>query len=240
MKKALYQVVTTVLVALSLLACGKSSNDNSGHNPGASGPVAGTPAQNCNIPGNTGCTPNVYQQNAPQFQTWQWNNNGFCGCPAGYRAVMNMSWGISCAPDNWFPTSYYYGYYHANQVFYGLQNTQLNSIPQVTYSPATSAYNNSCAQAAITCDIRLNDASGRNANCGNQGTCRATAGGTYMGLCTTGYGVENYGNPYNPYNSNNCQRYMGYYGWVTVCGATYNGYGYGTGNNIYGGQMNPR
>ncbi len=221
MKKSLFNVFSTVIVLVALAACGKS--DDGGESGG--GTVAATPTQNCNIPGNTGCNPGVYQQYAPNFQTFQYSNaNGFCGCPAGYRPVMNMTWGISCAPDNWFPTSTYYSYNY-NTVLYYSQNNQWSSIPQITYSPATAGNNTSCSTAASVCDTRLTDPStGANSQCQSGASCRATSGGSYVGLCTVGYGSDSYNRPAN----SSCYRYTSYYGWVNVC--AYGSYGtYGSG-----------
>ena len=111
----------------------------------------------------------------------------------GYRPVMNSSWGISCAPAGFFPNMNngygYYGYSYRN-VYYGqyyAQNGQWSSIPQVAYNPAVYGANSNCyATAASVCDIRSN-------NCPGGSVCRATSGGSYLGICTYGTGVEYYG-----------------------------------------------
>lgn len=239
MKKVIYSFMTTAAVLMMFVACGKSGGGGDSSSPNGNGTTyATTPNQPCNIPGNTNCNPNIYQQYAPTFTTYQYGNaNGFCGCPGGYRPVMNASWGISCAPDNWFPNSNYYAYNY-NTVLYYTQNGQWTGIPQVAYSPASSGYNSTCSTAASVCDTRLTDPStGRNSQCSSGGYCRASAGGSYIGLCTYGAGNETYSN-----SGNGCMRYT-YYGWVNVCGGSgYGGYGYmgggfyyGTGNNMGGG-----
>lgn len=237
MKKTIYLLVSTLAVVVSLAACGKKDSGGGSSGDGG-GTVATTPNQPCNIPGNSSCTPNVYQQYAPNFQNFQYGNaNGFCGCPAGYRPVMNVQWGISCAPDNWFPASAYYQAYNYNTVMYYSQNNQWTSIPQITYSPGTSGYNNSCATAASVCDTRLtNPNTGSNPQCGNGGYCRSTSGGSYVGLCTIGAGHDVYSQPQG--GGYGCMRWSSYYGWVNVCG--YNGGGAYYGGGFYYGTQLPR
>jgi hypothetical protein len=246
MKKALYSALMMVMVVVSLAACKKSDGGGSSDDSGG-GTIATTPNQNCNIPGTSGCNPNLYQQYAPNFIPYQGTyTNGFCGCPAGYRPVMNMSWGISCAPSNYFPSSYYYS---STQVTFQIQNGQVSSMPQVTYAAAASGYVGNCYSAATSvCDVRSNSNPSNggypvSAQCpavngAPQGYCRGIGGGSYMGICSNGVGNESYSNRYN----NGCYRRNGYGGWMNVCRGAYgsyyyNGYEsdyYGTGD-VYGG-----
>jgi hypothetical protein len=237
MKKAVYAFITAMTLVSVLAACGKKSEDNGGNGGAAASPggtFAQTPDSSCNIPGSTTCTPNQYSQFGNQFINYQWTNNGsFCGCPAGYRPIMNPQWGLSCAPDNYFPNYSYgnsyqyqyqaYSYSTVNYYEWYSQNGQISSIPQVTYSPGVSGQNGGCyAQAAAVCDIRAAN------TCANGSTCRASAGGSYLGFCTAGYGNESYSNPQNcyqrQYNSN-----WGGYAWVNICTSGF-GFKPGAGN----------
>ncbi len=189
--------LTLISVSCQKKDDGGSSANNNGTATTQQTTYAQTPQQSCNMPGNPNCTPSTYwQYNNSQvnFQSYQWSNsNGFCGCAAGYRPVMNSSWGISCAPAGFFPNMNngygYYGYSYRN-VYYGqyyAQNGQWSSIPQVAYNPAVYGANSNCyATAASVCDIRSN-------NCPGGSVCRATSGGSYLGICTYGTGVEYYG-----------------------------------------------
>ncbi len=219
MKKALSTLMLLTGVVLAV-ACKKS--DGGGGDGG--GTYAGTPAQTCATAGDPSCTaaqPYYYQQNFPQMINYQWNYaNGYCGCPAGYRPVMNFNWGMNCAPANWFPTSAYYGAsayvtYNVSSFFYAPQNVQWTSIPQVTYSPAVSGNVSSCgAQASAVCDTRVAN------SCSGGAICRQAGGGSYLGFCTTGTGNESYQYP-NPQNG--CMTYTPYAGWVNTCGGYYGG-----------------
>jgi hypothetical protein len=232
MKKAVYSILMVATFAAALVACKPNDGGGGGGNDGG-GQVATTPAQTCNIPGNTGCNPSVYQQYDSQFVNYTWGNTGsFCGCPAGYRPVMNVSWGISCAPSGFFGASYFqYQSYQYIDIQYPAQNGQYNSIPQVPYSPAVTGYNGNCYTNAVSaCDVRTNSTTtGMSTQCGNSGTCRAAGGGTYMGFCSNSVGQD----VYSPYTStNNCYRRTGPYGtWINICSSGYGG-GYG---GYYGG-----
>ncbi len=222
MKKAFSTLMMLVAVVAFAVACKKNDDSGGGSNYAATPTVA--PTQNCVNPATPGCTPaqpNFYQQNAPQFINYQWGYaNGFCGCPTGYRPVMNQSWGMSCAPYSWFPNGFYYSSYATFDIqsnWYGPQNGQWTSIPQVTYSPATSGNTTSCgAVASVICDTR------NPATCTNGSTCRQVGGGTYLGLCSNGVGNESY---QNPTPQNGCAVYNGY-GWVNVCSGGNSGYYY--------------
>lgn len=199
MKKAAYVFITALTLVSVLVACGKKDSDdgNGGGAAAAGGTYAQTPTANCNVPGAANCNPGAYSQ-FPAFTPYQWTNtNGFCGCPQGSRPVMNPQWGMSCAPDNYFPNQFGYQFqfqtYSYNQVRnwdqYS-QNGQMTNTPVVNYAPAISGQNAGCyAQAAAVCDVRSPN------TCAAGSTCRASAGGSYLGFCTAGYGNETYSHP---------------------------------------------
>jgi len=221
MKKILFPLMTVVLLGLS--ACQKSDDGNGG---GGGGTTAETP---CNISGNTTCNPGYYNQDPrlSSFPAYQWsNNNGFCGCPIGQRPIMNPQWGISCAPDSYWGGNYnYLGYNYGNTSsvysYYG-QNTQWSSVPQVSYTPAVSGAGNCYANAASACDIRDQN------SCGGGAYCRATGGGSYIGLCTVGAGTSTYSN-----NSGSCWQNSPGWGRIYVCGYNNNGYYYPRSNDSF-------
>jgi len=240
MKKAFSSLLVLVAVTtlMSTVACKK--NDDGG---GDGGTFAATPtpvpAQNCATAGDPRCTPaqpNYYQVNAPQFTTYQWGyTNGYCGCPGGYRPVMNINWGVSCAPDYWFPTSGYYmtGGYTIQTFMYAPQNGQWTSSPLATYSPAISGSASGCgAQVSAICDTRVAN------SCSGGAVCRPASGGSYLGLCTNGTGVDNYQAP-----QNTCRFVWTGYSYYYSCGTGYygngiygSGYGYGY-SYSYGGML---
>jgi hypothetical protein len=217
MKKALSSLFTLLAVVILVSACKKNDDGGGGDTGAFAATPPAAPAQNCATPGNPACTPAqpyYYQQNFPQTQSYQWGYaNGYCGCPIGYRPIMNYNWGLSCAPATWFPGYEYYSYggvvaYNVQSFFYGPQNGQWTSIPQVTYSPAVSGNVQSCgAQATAVCDIRVAN------SCTGGAICRPAGGGSYLGLCTNGSGNESYSSP-TPIGG--CMRYT-YYGWVNSC-----------------------
>lgn len=205
MKKITMAVFAMFAALLVLNACQKK--DDGG------GTYATTPVQPCNVPGNSNCNPGVYQEVGPQTQAYQWSySNGFCGCPQGYRPIMNQQWGISCAPSYWFPTSAYYSYSYNQVAYYQAQNTQQMAMPQVTYNPVVSGNTNNCyANAASVCDIR------NPGTCSNGATCRLASGGGYLGYCTTGTGNESYSHRV-------CNMEWDYYqGYVYRCRDNYSG-----------------
>ncbi len=214
MRKSLIVLTAAVATLLVLNACQPKKDEGSG------GTYAATPVQNCNVPGNTNCNPGVYREVGPQTQDYQWSySGGFCGCNDGYRPIMNQQWGISCAPSNWFPQSSYYSYNY-NTVAYQSQNTQWMSIPQVTYNPVVSGNTTNCyANAASVCDTRKPD------TCGDSGVCRQSAGGSYLGFCTTGTGNESYSQEVCNWEWDN------YQGYVRRCRTNYSGGSNGTGSN---------
>jgi hypothetical protein len=148
---------------------------------------------------------------------------------------MNISWGVSCAPDNWFPTSSYYATYTVQGFYYLPQNGQWTSTQQATYSPAVSGSVNGCgAQVSAICDLRVPN------SCAGGAVCRAASGGSYLGLCTTGTGVDNY--QYQPAPSS-CRYVSNGYAYYYTCG--YGGYGiygndYGYGYSYSYGGVLPR
>lgn len=186
-KKKLFVSLITLTVALVALNACQKKDDGGGVGATPAATPTNVPVQTCNVPGNTACNPGVYQQVGPQMQGYQWSySGGFCGCQTGFRPVMNSQWGISCAPDGWFPNASYYGFNYS-QVAYQTQNNQWMTIPQVTYSPVISGNANNCyATAASVCDIRTAN------SCASGGVCRPSAGGSYLGFCTHGTGNESY------------------------------------------------
>ena len=212
MNKTISSFFAIALAVSALVACQK--NDGGGNSGGDGGVQATTPAQNCNIPGTSSdqCNPATYNQLVPNtFINYQWSfSGGFCGCPIGYRPVMNPQWGISCAPLNYFgglnPTQF--AGYSYQQVITSSQNGQWSSIPQITYSPAVSGNGNNCyANASSVCDTRSN-------SCGTGGVCRPTSGGSYIGLCTYGTGIDTYGSPTAP---TSCMVWSNWGGWINRC-----------------------
>ncbi len=206
-----YWILSVFLFSLMLVGCQKDDSSESG----GSFATTPNPTQNCVDASNPACIPpqpNYYQQNAPQFINYQWNYaNGFCGCPSGYRPVFNYNWGLACAPGFWQPNYSYYNVVAINvqSLFNSPQNGQWTSIPQMTYSPATSGSASACgAQASVVCDTR------NPATCTGGSQCIAVGGGTYMGLCTTGSGNETF---YNPSQSSGCLVFNAW-SYVNVCG----------------------
>ena len=227
MKKAFSTLMMLAAVLTIAVACKKNDDSSGGGGTYAATPTPG-PAQNCVDASNPNCVPtqpNYYAQNAPQFTNYQWSyTNGFCGCPVGFRPVMNFNWGLSCAPNYWFPGSEYYMTYNIQTFYYPPQNGQWTNIPLVTYSPATSGNVSSCSAAAAICDTRATNP------CGNGQVCRQAAGGSYLGLCTSGTGNDNYQAP--PPN-NNCRTVNYGSAWVTYCSYGFNSYYYsGAGNGM--------
>lgn len=222
MKKAVYTFVMTATLIGVLVACNKSDDSGS-----TNGGIAVTPNQTCNIPGVTTCNPSIYQQYDSQFVNYNWTTtNGFCGCPVGYRPIMNMQWGISCAPYTFFQTSYFtYQGYQYSDVMYPAQNGQVMNIPLASYSPAANTpYAGNCyTQAATVCDVRSNNPStGVSTQCNNMGSCRAAGGATYMGFCTNGLGHDFYS---GGGTLGNCLRRTGPYGtYINICNYQFNGY----------------
>jgi len=209
---------------LALAACSRS-----GDGVGGGQTVAQTPGAGCNLPNangthghnsynqngwNTNCDPNTYNQYGWQSYPYGWSPNagGFCGCPAGTRPVVHPQWGLGCAPMNAFQWSAYayvgFGYQP--------QNLQWVNTNQVAYSAAVSS-GNCYVDAARACDVRDPNA------CGGNGVCRATNGASTIGLCTRGYGNENYHQP-------RCQQYWNGYAYVFFCSNSYSG-GYGFGGD---------
>lgn len=231
MKKLIW-LALGVLVLTS--ACAKKDDGGGSATPST---IALTPNQPCNIPGQTQCDPNYYNQYqqygwmAPQ--PYQWSNaNGYCGCPQGYVATFNPSWGYGCVLASAMGAGYnnnpyvywnfqggfnnnygnpYYAYgsnYGYPQGYQGqlppAQNGQWLNIPQNTYQPVISGTGNCSVQAAGACDVRNPN------SCGPNAICRVVGGGSTMGLCTSGVGHD--------YYSSNChiERRQHYSYWV--CG----------------------
>lgn len=238
-----------LVAAVALSACQKSDDNNGGNTN--QNLYAQTPCTSANL-SNCGNGYNAYNNGSIQFLNYQGSySNGFCGCPYGYRPVMNPYSGLACAPSNFFsPYSNYnpgysmWGYSYGN-IYSGLnnnyygngygggygggitsmpgQNNQWSSIPQVTYSAAVSGSNSGCyANAAATCDLRQAN------TCGGGSVCRPTGGGTYLGICSYQRGTEGY------QQANGCIQRQRNGGWINICGygGYSNGYGGGYGNPL--------
>lgn len=207
--------IFSLLTILALVACQKNESSDNGET------YAATPAQNCADAANPACIPaqpNYYQQNAPQFINYQWGYaNGFCGCPVGFRPVFNSNWGLACAPLQWQGAYTYNSVISISvqNIFYGPQNGQWTSVPQMTYSPATYGSASQCgAQASLVCDIRVPT------SCSGGSQCIAAGGGTYMGFCTRGSGNEYFRPQFS--SGANCYVFNGNV-YVNVCsGSGYN------------------
>jgi hypothetical protein len=197
-----FLLIGAILGSLAVLGCGKSSSGEGsagGTNPNPT-PVgsgyAATP-QPCNIqnqnqlgyPQTANCqnynnwyagwNPNLIQWS---YGTWYWpvqyqvsSNN--CGCPAGYYPVYGQTFGIACAPANYFSSNIvYFNYGWTGYSYWNYpQNGGWTNIPQIPYQgPANQ---NTCAQnTAQGCDVRLN-------TCPAGSTCQPVGGGSTIGLC---------------------------------------------------------
>lgn len=211
---------------LGLAACAKSGGDNGG---AGGGQIAQTP---CNAPQGGSCNPGYYNQMqglqipAPQAYTAGYNG-GYCGCAGGYRPIFNPQWGFACAPANYLNYESYVGYNY--QSVYQSQNMSGLNAQQIYYSPLQyGGQQGSCfSDFALSCDVRIAN------SCSNGGQCRAIGGGSTIGVCTNGYGVDTYNTGYTtsnyPYNNN------GYYGsgGGYYNGGYYNGGNYNSGNCRY-------
>ncbi len=238
-----------LVAAVALSACQKSDNGGGSNNSNdtyATTPCSGSNLTNC----NGGYSP--YNDGSIQFINYQGSYaNGFCGCPYGYRPIMNPYSGLACAPSNFFapfarrnPGYGMWGYSYRN-VYNGFnngqyssssyggitnipgQNNQWSSIPQVTYNAAISGGNSGCyANAAATCDIRQAN------SCGDGSVCRPTGGGTYLGICSYQKGTEGY------QQANSCFQRQINGGYINICGYGGYSYGYNNGNGGYYGGGN--
>lgn len=217
--KKIGQILMMAFVVTSLLSACQKKDDggNSVATTPAPAPAAPVTAQ-CNVPGNTTCNPQVYQNNQWSVYPYQWNYyNGFCGCPANYRPVYNSVWGIGCAPMNAFTgNTPYLGW------MYQAQNNQWLNVPQITYSATVSTNGNCFSDAAQACDAGVANSCGANAE------CRKIGPASSLGLCVSKAGAEYYGN-------NQCF-YQGNY-WVCPSNYYYSG-NYPYGNGYYNGYYN--
>lgn len=204
---------------LAITACKKSSDDNQ---PG--GTIAATPCTaTCNGTIYTG----VPGLAAPTAYTYGLNS-GFCGCAYGTRPIYHPEWGFACVQANTIAYSAYLGY--NSSTIYQAQNVAALNMQQINYSPVQYGSENNCfSSVAASCDVR---AAG---SCTNGGFCRPIGGGSSVGVCTTGAGVDSYnsGNPaVTPYsNSPYSNNYMAnpYYGGGYYAGAAFGVGAYGTG-----------
>lgn len=248
MKKAIYTLLMTAAVVMSIVACQKKDDGNQ----------ASTPTVNCNIPGNTSCNPGEYEQYG-LTQYGAYNGGLFCNCPIGTRPVMNTQWGLSCAPDLFFTSYQQYNYNfqfgaYPSSVFnmggvtyYQSQNLQWTSIRQEQFRPVNNygSVSTCYSYAASVCNVSLNGTNGINPQCitagGSAGTCMQAPGysgpASGLGVCSnstmnTGgyYGGGYNGGYYNQNQTYGCIRYVGGYP-VNVCTNTW-----GSG----GGYTNPR
>jgi len=211
---------------LALGACAKSGGDNGG----GGGQIAQTP---CNAPQGGSCNPGVYSQNpglqipAPQAYTAGYSG-GYCGCSSGYRPIYNPQWGFACAPANTFTYENYVGYSY--QSIYQSQNNSGLNAQQIYYSPLQYGGQGSCfSDFALSCDVRIAN------SCTNGGQCRAIGGGSSIGVCTSGVGVDSYNTGTTNINYPGYYGNDGYYGNGGYYGGGYYGYGgnYNSGNCRY-------
>ncbi len=191
-------------IGLFLSACAKSSDSNGGGG-GGGGTVADTP---CN-------GPSCYSQNGggyflppPVPNPYLYGpNGGYCGCSVGQRPVFNPQWGYACVSTQYMTYNYYLGYSANNLYGFQGQNTiPLNNSP-IAYSPLPYGGTANCQQnIAASCDTRATPA------CTNGGICRPIGGGSSIGVCTTGQGIESYYPPTpGPYGGYGYGGYPGAY-----------------------------
>lgn len=180
------------ILSVGLISCANNNNDNGG-GVGPNQEIAVTP-QACNIPGQLNCNPGYFNAFGQPWgiQLPFQNNfaNGFCGCPQGMRPIMNQQWGLACAPVFMLNFNNLGFVYHTFQFSFFAQNTGWSGVPQANYNPAISG-NLSC-QVTTACDTRIANA------CVNGGVCRPVGGGSAIGLCTIGSGIENYNPGFQP------------------------------------------
>jgi hypothetical protein len=207
--------VLSALLLGGLLTLGACKKKDDGGGAGG-GNVAATPCTaTCDssvystLPGLT--NPTAYTYGA---------NGGFCGCGYGNRPIYNSQWGFACVPSNTLNYSAYWGY--NTSTIYQSQNTQAMNMQQVSYTPLQYGADSNCfSSIAASCDVRAVN------SCTNGGTCRPIGGGSSVGVCTTGTGVDNYNattttNPvYDAYNP--------YYNYGYNSGYGYNNGGYSSG-----------
>ncbi len=165
--------------------------------PGVSTDQFASTPQPCNyqnsqlgIPVPQNCS--IYSQYYTQWPTtqtswsygaWYWPqqyqpSTTNCGCPSGYLPVYGLTYGIACAPTQYFGNQvvYYNVGYTGGQYWNQYQNTGWVNIPQNTYNPYQTSYNGCLATTAQGCDVRLN-------NCPTGSVCQPAGGGSTIGLC---------------------------------------------------------
>lgn len=202
-------IITAGLI-ISSTACQKKDDGGSGGTIAQTPPPPTTtntpPPTTCNIPGASpsACNPNYYYQNG---WTYSYTNNqlglGYCGCPAGTIPVMNMGWGMGCAPMNYsVGTSSYSGWN------YPASNTQVLNQPPSYYTVPTSYApqngGNCYPFAAQACNVSIAG------SCGFNSVCVASAAGSTLGVCQYAATLE-----VNHIN-NNCHQnnWGGFYYWT--------------------------
>lgn len=215
-----------VIGSLMLSACAKSGGDsNNGGQP--TGTIVDTPCSGSSCYNQYG---NGYFSPPPVPNPYIYGaNNGYCGCSAGQRPVYNPTWGFACVSSQQLTYNFYLGY--SAQYLYEIpsQNTIPLNMSQINYSPLPYGGTANCFQhIAAACDVRVSNP------CTNGGQCRPVGGGSSIGVCTNGQGIENYypQNPYPhpyggyggypptaPYGYNNCTyKQTSWGGYVYTCG----------------------
>ncbi len=168
--------IASTLLVLSLVACNKSSDNNSGV---AAPPVAVTTNPNCANPQvyDPNCT-GYNQYNQFGFQAYGANsfygNRGYCNCQPGFRPVWGQI-GMGCVQiDQIRPFAGVYLY--AGNAPNNYQTVNINQISNYTGYPQSQSAN--CFDSvAYSCLIdRAN-------YCGQGRLCRPTAPGSRMGIC---------------------------------------------------------
>ena len=247
MKKSILAPLASLLLMalLGLSACQKKDDNNGGAQADvyAQTPCSATNLTNC----NNGAY-NQYGNNQVQFLTYQGNyNNGFCGCPAGYRPIMNPTMGLSCAPANFFGSANYnynngnnrYGYasrysYGSNSgyVRWGYSYSTINNYGNyghsqhqggITQQPGQNSQWSSIPQVTYSAAL-----SGTNSNCYTQAaaTCDLRAANSCggNGVCRptgggTYLGICSYGRGAENYQqANGCIQRTNNGGYYNICG----------------------
>lgn len=202
-----FLILGAILSSLSFSGCGSSSSSSGGGQPAPHpNSAAGMPAdfaatpQPCNNQNQNGFPQSAQCQhynnwysgwNPNQIQwyygAWYWPQYGQvtgynCGCPNGFYPVSGQTFGIACAPVQYFNSSTLYWNSGWNQNHYQYQywnypqNGGYINIPQNHYQGSTQqglCNQNSTAQG---CDVRLN-------TCPSGSSCQPVGGGSTIGLC---------------------------------------------------------
>lgn len=224
-----------IIFALFVAACGDKGGGGGG---GGSKTVAVTPADMRCINGSTVCNTGAYANytgwttyslpyGATQYNySSYFNQNGFCGCPAGYAPAYNGSMGLGCISNQFLQPVSSYTVFMAfgGGGFTGWgDGGAVNNQPQ--YSNIPGSPNQGLCSHSLTQSCLLDQAN----SCGVGSTCSQVISGSNLGVCINPYQNQNsYQNTnYNNYNT-------GYvpYGYNTGYNGGYNNYGNAS---IYGG-----